>query len=165
MFNTNCCVTNVNLKRLKCLLVLSFRSSSVALRINRWLSAALKLSNKRESSNNFWRYIYLICDILLRYAIYALNLFIEQSGEHWWEQNIFCSFITPQAFWHSSAPGALSTLVTSVVLYSLTRATVMSPGKDETNVCGYLHLYIYIYIYITYNVTCLRMLHRERVFC
>ena len=24
--------------------------------------------------------------------IYALNLFIEHSGEHWWEQNIFCSF-------------------------------------------------------------------------
>ena len=31
--------------------------------------------------------------------IYALNLFIEHSGEHWWEQNIFCSFTTPQAFW------------------------------------------------------------------
>ena len=70
--------------------------------------------------------------------IYALNLFIEHSGEHWWEQNIFCSFTTPQAFWQSSAPGALSTLVTSVVLYSLTRATLMSPGKDETRVCGYI---------------------------
>ena len=40
----------------------------------------------------------------------------------------FCSFTTSQAFWQSSAPGALSTLVTSVVLYSLTRATLMSPG-------------------------------------
>ena len=50
---------------------------------------------------------------------------------HWWEQNIFCSFTTPQAFWQSSAPGALSTLVTPVVLYSLTRATLMNPGKDE----------------------------------
>ena len=67
--------------------------------------------------------------------IYALNLFIEHSGEHWWEQNIFCSFTTPQAFWQSSAPGTLSTLVTSVVLYSLARATLMSPGKDETRVC------------------------------
>ena len=50
----------------------------------------------------------------------------------------FCSFTTPQAFWQSSSPGALSTLVTSVVLYSLTRATLMSPGKDETRVCGYI---------------------------
>ena len=45
---------------------------------------------------------------------------------------------SPQAFWQSSAPGVLSTLVTSVVLYSLTRATLMSPGQDETRVCGYL---------------------------
>ena len=49
--------------------------------------------------------------------IYALNLFIGHSGEHWWEQNIICSFITPKAFWWSSAPGTLSILVTSVVLY------------------------------------------------
>ena len=69
--------------------------------------------------------------------IYALNLFIEHSGEHWWEQNTLCSFTTPQAFWQSSGPGALSTLVTSVVLCSLTRATLMSPGKDEIRVCGY----------------------------
>ena len=47
----------------------------------------------------------------------------------------------------SSAPGALSTLVTSVVLYSLTRATLLSPGKDEARVCGYIYIYIYIYIY------------------
>ena len=29
-----------------------------------------------------------------------------------------------------------------VVLYSLTRATLMSPGKDETRVCGYIYIYI-----------------------
>ena len=46
-----------------------------------------------------------------------------------------------------STPGALSTLVTSVVLYSLTQARLMSPGKNETRVCG-LWVYIYIYIYI-----------------
>ena len=28
-------------------------------------------------------------------------------------------------------------MVTSVVLYLLTRAILMSPGKDETRVCGY----------------------------
>ena len=42
-----------------------------------------------------------------------------------------------QEFWQSSAP-ALSTLVTSVVLYSLTQATPMSPGKDETHVREYI---------------------------
>ena len=70
--------------------------------------------------------------------IYTLDLFIEHSGEHWWEQNILCSFITPQAFWQSSAPVPLRTLVTFVVLYSLTRATMMSPGNDETRVCRYI---------------------------
>ena len=79
--------------------------------------------------------------------IYTLNLFIEHSGEHWWEQNIFCSFTTPQAFWKSSVPGALSTLVTSVVLYSLTRATLTGPGKDATRVCGYIYIYYISHIY------------------
>ena len=55
-------------------------------------------------------------------------------------------------FWLSSAPGVLSTLVTSVVLYSLTRATLMSLGQDETRVCGYIYIYmcvcVYIYIYV-----------------
>ena len=61
----------------------------------------------------------------------------------------FCSFTTRQAFWQSSAPGLLGTLVTLFVLYPLTRATLMSPGKDETRVCGYInYIYIYIYIYI-----------------
>ena len=44
-----------------------------------------------------------------------------------------------QALWLSSAPGVLSTVVTSVALYSLIRATQMSPGQDETHVCGYVH--------------------------
>ena len=76
--------------------------------------------------------------------IYALNLFVEHSGEHWWEWNIFCLLTTPQAFWQSSALGALGTLVTSVVLYSLTRATLTSLGKDETRVCGYT-LWLYLF--------------------
>ena len=79
---------------------------------------------------------FTICIIYINH--YALNLFIEHSGKHWWEQNIFCSFTTPRAFWQSSAPSALSSLVTSIVLYSLTWATLMSPGKDETRVCGYI---------------------------
>ena len=79
--------------------------------------------------------------VSLKYICY-MNLFIEHSREDWWEPNIFCFFTTPQAFRQSSAPGALSTLVTSAVLYSLTRATLMSPGKDETRVCGYIYIYI-----------------------
>ena len=34
---------------------------------------------------------------------------------------------------------SLSTLVTQGVLYSLTWATMMSPAKDETRVCGYIY--------------------------
>ena len=72
-------------------------------------------------------------------CINALNLFTENTDEN----RIF--FVrSPQAFWQSSAPGALNTLMTSAVLYSLTRATLMSPGKDETRVCGYIYIYIYI---------------------
>ena len=67
---------------------------------------------------------------------YVLNLFIEHSGEHWWEQILFAR--SPQAFWLSSTPGILSTLVTLVVLNSLTWATLRSPGQDETRICGYV---------------------------
>ena len=42
---------------------------------------------------------------------------------------------SPQALWLSSAPGVLSTVVTSVVPYSLPRATLMSPGQNETCEC------------------------------
>ena len=42
-------------------------------------------------------------------------------------------------FWQSSASGALSTLVTSVVLYSLTRATLTSPGY--TGMCQCICIY------------------------
>ena len=38
-----------------------------------------------------------------------------------------------------------------IYIYLLTRATLMSPGKDKTCVCGYIYIiyYIYIYIYIS----------------
>ena len=70
--------------------------------------------------------------------IYALNFFIAHSGEHWWENKILCPITTPDPFRQRSAPGALSTIMKSVFLNSLTRATLMSPGKDETRVCGYM---------------------------
>ena len=43
---------------------------------------------------------------------------------------------SPQAFWLSLAPGTFSTLVTSVVLYLVTRATLVGPGQDKAHVCG-----------------------------
>ena len=62
----------------------------------------------------------------------------------------------PSIYIYSSAPGALSTLGTSVVLYSVTRATLMSPGKDETRVCGYI--YIYVGSFYTF---CLHLFYRS----
>ena len=35
-----------------------------------------------------------------------------------------------------------------IVLYLLTRATLMSPEKDEILVCGYIYIYIYIYQFV-----------------
>ena len=52
--------------------------------------------------------------------------------------------------WCMLPPGALSTRMTSVVPYSLTSATLMSAGKDETRTRGYI--YIYICICISINV-------------
>ena len=40
--------------------------------------------------------------------------------------------------------------MTSAVHYLLNRATMMSPGKDETHGCGYIYIYIYIYIIYLY---------------
>ena len=62
--------------------------------------------------------------------ICTISLFIEHPGEHWRKQNIFCFLTTAQVFWQSLAPGAMRTLVTSVVFYCLTWATLTSPGKD-----------------------------------
>ena len=63
-------------------------------------------------------------------------------------------------YWQSSAPGVLSTLVTSVVFYLLSQATLMSPGKDKICVCVYIYIYIYIiYIYIMY---CISKVHKNK---
>ena len=45
------------------------------------------------------------------------------------------SILVKLSTWCFEHSGAL------VVLYSLTRATLMSPGKDETRVCGYMYIY------------------------
>ena len=45
--------------------------------------------------------------------------------------------------------------MTSVVLYSLTRATLMSPGKDETRVCiTYVYVRVYTCMYSTHILLC-----------
>ena len=54
-----------------------------------------------------------------------------------------CVCVCVCILWKSSAPGSLSTLVTSVVLYSLIRALMMSPGKDKTRVCGDIDIIIW----------------------
>ena len=69
--------------------------------------------------------------------IYVVTLFIQHTDEN--KVFFVCS---TQTFWLSSAPGALSTLVTSVVLYSLTRATLMSREKDETRVYRDICIYM-----------------------
>ena len=67
--------------------------------------------------------------------IYALNLFIEQTDEN----RIF--FVRSPHHKHFGKAQHL-VLCTSVVLYLLSRAALMSPGKDETRVCGYILTYI-----------------------
>ena len=69
--------------------------------------------------------------------MYVCNI-VTFSDEHWWEQNMFCSFTTQQVFWQSSGTGILRTLVTLVLLYSLTQATLMSPWKNETRAYRYI---------------------------
>ena len=39
-----------------------------------------------------------------------------------------------------------------IILYSLTGATLMSPGQDETHVCGYIYIYISYHIYTYHNI-------------
>ena len=91
-------------------------------------------------------------------CICTLWIYLLSTLENTDENKIF--FVrSPQAFWLSSAPGVLSTLVISVVFYSLTWATLMSPGQDKTHVCVYMcvcvSIYIYIYTYIhTYLYNC-----------
>ena len=88
--------------------------------------------------------------------ICTISLFIEHPGEHWWKQNIFCLLTTPQVFWQSLAPGAMRTLVTSVVFYCLTWATLTSPGKDET--------LAYVYTVRIYSLSTLENIDENKIF-
>ena len=57
----------------------------------------------------------------------------------WGYQNILGSIFS---FYVSNCSNISLYMVTSVVLYSLTRATMMSNGKDETRVCGYRYTHV-----------------------
>ena len=70
------------------------------------------------TSDGLYIYIYIYIYIIYIMYVYILYIYI----------NVYIS----------SAPGVLNTVERSVVLYSLTRATLMSPVKDETRVCGYI---------------------------
>ena len=98
--------------------------------------------------------------------------YVRSEFIHWalWRTLMRTNFFvcSSQAFWLSSAPGVLGTLLTSVILYSLTQAILMSwvlgrmkhvyvdiqtklplhkkkPGKNAHihNICIYLYMYIY----------------------
>ena len=142
--------------------------------VNRWKSNSNYTDEKRiffcsfNTPQAFWQssalgaFSTLVTSVVL-YSLTRATLMSRRKDEtrvygymrsefiHWalWRTlmrtEYFCSFTTPQAFWQSSAPGALSTLVTSVVLYSLTRATLMSRGKNETLVCGNISIYVEIW--------------------
>ena len=73
--------------------------------------------------------------------IYSLST-LENTDEN---KIFFCSFTTPQAFWQSSAPGALSTLVTSVVL--LVNPSHTDESWEGRNTCMWIYI-LYICIYI-----------------
>ena len=76
-------------------------------------------------------YIYTIyTNILLNiYILYTLLVNPSHSDESWEGRNT-CQWIYIYIYY---------------MLYLFPRATVMSPGKDETRVGGYIYIYIYIY--------------------
>ena len=58
-----------------------------------------------------------------------------------------CMYVYIYTFCQSSVPSALSTLVTSVFLYSLTRTTLESWEGRSTCLWIFICIYIFIYIY------------------
>ena len=91
----------------------------------------------------------------------SLLVNLSHTHESWAGRNTWCGYVcsefiywalwrtmirtkyffvcSPDPFWLCSVPGVLSTLVTSVVFYSLTQATLISPVQDKTHVCRYVH--------------------------
>ena len=74
----------------------------------------------------------IIIYIYMWIYIYIYNMYLKCLYMHFGKAQYLVLWAV---WWHQ----------TSVVLYSLTRATLKSPGKDETRVCGFIYIYIYIY--------------------
>ena len=94
-----------------------------------------QLIGVKSYGNNSYIYIYIYIYIYVYIYIYFCIKMLSTL-------TIYTTYIYIYIYF-----GALSTLVTSVVLYLLTRATLMSPGKDESRACGYIYIYIYIFLY------------------
>ena len=81
-------------------------------------------------------------------CIYTLWIYSLSTLENTNENKIF--FVrSPQVFWQSSAPGALTTVVTSVVLYP----SHTDESWEGQNTCLCIYIYIYIYIYISLSLS------------
>ena len=78
------------------------------------------------------------CMWIYTFWIYSLST-LENTDEN---KIFFCSFTTPQAFWQSSAPGALSTLVTSVVL--LVNPSHTDESWEGRNTCMWIIIILYV---------------------
>ena len=92
-------------------------------------------------------YLYIIYIYIHIYIYtYALNLFIVHSGEHWWEQNIFCLFTT-------SISAKLSTWCFEhsgdIICSLLVDPSHTDESWEGRNTC--LWIYICICIYILYS--------------
>ena len=56
-----------------------------------------------------------------------------------WKPDVWLVFYCNSIDWSSPDVGS----DVYIYVYSLTRATLMSPGKDKTRVCGYVYIYTY----------------------
>ena len=90
----------------------------------------------------------LICTYIYTYItyksldIYALNLFIAHSGEHWWEQNIFCLFTTSilakLSTWFFEHSGNISNSL-------LVNPSHIDDSWEGRSTCLWIYIYIHIY--------------------
>ena len=72
--------------------------------------------------------------------IYAVKLFIQHSGEHWWEQSIFRLFnaniLAKLSTWCLGHSGDIS------------RSLLVNPSHTYIYITYNIYIYIYIYMYI-----------------
>ena len=100
-------------------------------------------------STKVYLYIYIYIFIYIYIYIYLRSAFINWALWRTLMRTGYFLFVHHT----TSILAKLSTLVTSVVLYSLTWATLMSPGKDETRV--YISMNMIIFASVFYNLAVL----------